>query len=188
MVNRASMRRLLAVTIAGLALSSCAGSDSASPSTESSTTASTVVSSTEPMSSSSVSQTTSSSVSQTTSSSVPTTVDGACVTVEFDNHLPAGWDPTLRPGQGDGSSLPGFHIEGPNGDFVKVFAGTGSVYGPTVGDALEIAGYPALVGSIEDGVGVRVNVDETCKIDLLGYGVAKSDMVLIAQSMSIVAH
>lgn len=180
MLSRSSMRRLLAVTIAGLALSSCAGSDSASPSTESSTTASTVVSSTEP--------TSSSSVSQTTSSSVPSTVEGACVTVEFDDHLPAGWDPTLRPGQGDGSSLPGFHIEGPDGDFVKVFAGTGSVYGPTVGDALEIAGYPALVGSIEDGVGVRVNVDETCKIDLLGYGVAKSDMVLIAQSMSIVAH
>lgn len=180
MVSRSSMRCLLAVTIAGLALSSCAGSDSASPSTESSTTASTVVSSTEP--------TSSSSVSQTTSSSVPSTVEGACVTVEFNDHLPAGWDPTLRPGQGDGSSLPGFHIEGPDGDFVKVFAGTGSVYGPTVGDALEIAGYPALVGNIEDGVGVRVNVDETCKIDLLGYGVAKSDMVLIVQSMSIVAH
>ncbi len=118
------------------------------------------------------------SVDTTTSSTSSPAAD--CPVVTFEN-LPAPWDPTIKDLQGDGSSLPGTHIERP-GAFINLFPG-GSIWVPSSPENLTVDGHPAQIGTVEDGLSVRVTLIGQCdKFDFVAYGVTDAELrsVMIA--------
>lgn len=97
--------------------------------------------------------------------------------------MPEGWG-SLEPGQGDGSDLPGLHVDGPDA-LLKIFD-AGSVDGPTGGEPILVDGFPAVVGSIEDGYGVRIDPGGDCPpIDMLVYGVSSAALLQLVQAFRI---
>lgn len=100
--------------------------------------------------------------------------DALCPAVTFEN-IPAPWDTTIRDGQGDGSGLPGAHIERP-GAFINLFPG-GSIWAPSAPTSLTVDGRQAEIGTVEDGLSVRVTLTGECgAFDFVAYGVPADEL------------
>ena len=162
------LRRSLLPVMLLLGLSACTDNSTATKPSETSDAPTTVaVETTEAQST-----TTRASVVTTAPSTSEPAAD--CPVVTFEN-LPAPWDPTIKDLQGDGSSLPGAHIERP-GAFINLFPG-GSIWEPSSPENLTVDGHPAQLGTVEDGLSVRVTLPGPCdKFDFVAYGVADAEL------------
>ncbi len=109
---------------------------------------------------------------------------GSCPALQFTT-LVDGWNPVVENVQGGGSGLPGNHIGGPD-SYMNLFAG-GSAFGPTTGQAVEVDGYQATRGTIEDGLGLRIDIREPdCDLfDLTVYGNSESEVSMILGGLKI---
>lgn len=168
---RRNLRPLLASVVLLVVLSACTDDTTATRPSETSNTATTISVDTSGATSSTTSAPASTTASTTTSTSEPA---ADCPVVTFEN-LPAPWDPTIKPEQGDGSGLPGTHIVRP-GAFINLFPG-GSIWAPSSPESIMVDGRPSQIGTVEDGLSVRVTVTGTCdKFDFVAYGVTDGEL------------
>lgn len=109
---------------------------------------------------------------------------GACPPVAF-NALVDGWDPVVKNVQGGGSGLPGNHIGGTS-SYMNIF-GDDSLFGPRVGDPIEIDGFDAIRGVVEGGLGVSISIDAPdCEFfDLHFFGPTEAQVTSIIEGIEI---
>lgn len=93
----------------------------------------------------------------------------------------------MVPGHGGGSGLPGLHI-GSDTAYATIGMG-GSAFAPRTGPEIDVDGYTAITGGIEDGQGIRIIIDlPECEfITLSFYGTTQAEVDAIATGLTIEA-
>jgi hypothetical protein len=112
-------------------------------------------------------------------------------------YLPSGWSDQLLPERGGGSGAPGFHWEARNGrGFIAIsltpVAARSAGYSLADARPITVLGRAGMIGRIENGVGVRVDIEEpsfgSCTGLLLdGYSVSEDELRRVAEGLALTA-
>lgn len=99
--------------------------------------------------------------------------------------LPAGWDPTLKPGPGGGGGGAAVgHWVGAQGQFVELLDGQGRYQLTPPLKPLVVLGDDALGGPIHEGFGVEFRACGS-PYALNGYGLSAAALYRMAESISV---